>query len=332
MKAMLIVCGFYWLHLFAYPASMLHSLMHSVLSSMVIQISSHDGYLMWQGSNPEQRNLIYIFALILILGLVVRRSCSLILPLILCDLAAFLYFIVKGRGTSSDLLLLNVISVMLLPILYFSLVQTFRLKPIIFAKRLLTLGAIIVSGCFVIILLVFLRFDQFESLKHLGYFGYQNKKDVAPFADLIERNSKPGEPVLILTNESQPAYPALLQLKRMPCSYYLTGFPIFLLNLADEERAPKEWWQEDMSAVPKRLTCDLLMQRPALVLIESGPPWEQLGETCFGKALKEHYDKGSGSSLWEIDSLAKKSGYPIEYIGERRDICVYVKKKVKENL
>lgn len=330
MNVMAIVCASYWLHLFVYPTTILRSLLHSIGLSMLLQLSCHDSYLMWQGSSPEHRDSIYIFVVLIILGLVLRRNCSLILPLILFDLAAFMNFIVKGRGTSSDLLLVNATSLILLPILYFSFAKFFRLKSVMIPRGLLWLGAIAASGCLLLLCCDMMRFAPFQSLKPLGYRGYQNKRDTAPFADLLEKYSNLKEPVLILTNEVRPAYPLLLQLNRIPSSYYLTGFPIYLMNLADEQNAPKEWWQEDMACVPDRLRRDLLLQKPVLVLIEVGPPWDKMRESSFGKALKEHYQSCRGGSLWDIDEFAKHVAYPVEYVGERRAFALYIRKKLSE--
>jgi hypothetical protein len=330
LKTMLIVSVSYWLHLCVYPADILRSCLHCIQTSIVLQMTCHDGYLVWEGSSPNQRNSVYGFALLIIFGLIFRRNCSLVLPLILCDLAAFIQYVAKGRGTSTDLLLVNFSSLMLMPIIYFSLAKLFRLSSFSIGRRLLLLAGIVSSSCFLIYQFWSVRFEEFASLRTLGYRGYQNKMDLAPFADWLEKNSKVSDPVMILSNDVKPAFPLLLQLRRVPSGYYLTGFPVALLQLAHDERAPDGWWQKDMDSVDNRLACDLLSKKPVLVLMEDGPPWDSLEKSSFSRVLRERYHLGTSKSLWDVDSLAKASGYPIELIGERRNLDMYLKKDKKE--
>jgi hypothetical protein len=327
MKTFYLLCAFYWLHFVAYPAKIFSSILHSVISSLILQVSCHDPFLMYQGASPDQRVYIYIFAVLVTLGLASRHQCSFLLPLILFDFVAFMLFLLNGRGSSADLLLVNVANIMLLPVVCLSLLKALPKPNFVIARKSLLLMAISLTGLCLVYQLLTIDYTQFQSLKHLGYRGYQNKQDLAPFADFLEKDSRPGETVLFLTNEIEPAYPLLLQLRRLPGSYYLCGNPIFRWQLAYDQRAAKQLWQEQFEAVPAKLASDLITKRPVLVFLESGQPWEELRKGIFGEVLKDHYQLPRGYCMWDIDAFARKATYPFEYLGQRLDFDVFAREK-----
>lgn len=96
----------------------------------------------------------------------------------------------------------------------------------------------------------------------------------SPFYRLIERETRPGDRVLVVSTSVAPAYPALVQSGRLPASRYFWTFPVALVNHREKgkrrgsgDAAPHRMADQE-ARVLRELSEDLRASAPALVLID----------------------------------------------------------------
>ncbi len=120
----------------------------------------------------------------------------------------------------------------------------------------------------------------------IGYTGDVPAKDLSALALVILKYTEAGEPVLFMTRSITPGYPLLLQTKRQPASRYLHAMLLPTTIFArDISKSPAI--KDKMNGFKKRILAeykeDIANHKPKLIFVQATRIWEILKDGDFLK-------------------------------------------------
>jgi hypothetical protein len=322
MISAVAVIAIFFCHFAFFPAEYANTYFNWALRLVLCDYGMFDERLYWVDKTPDLRKLIYavVFAIVICLGL--RRWCALIAPCIGLSLVGLCLFIIEGRTMTYQTLpmcfavglaVFLVLSVVLNGLAKWRTVNLSRLKPVAVA-----VVCIVGFAGFVAYKLNAARQMKTIDMATIGYFGTTYVTDPSEFATKLMEQTSVNDPVMILNDRVRPAYPLIVQYKRKPSGYLLTGFPIRMSRmLIDSNIGVADKYAGKQFQMYERLLKDI-QAKPTMIMLEKDSLGNVLKDQKVLAAIEALYDESSYALF--PDTEAEPS---FDYYGFRTALVVY---------
>ncbi len=282
-------------------------------------------------SAPDRRDIIYLLSVAVSLSLAMAYRNSILMPLATVALTGFGLYVLEGEGFSFQFIIGQFGSVLAAAIefAYFwrfaakilSRGENAKSKPYMVACLLILVAGGSLAG------LCWKRMQSLRAEMSRSIFEQRLKSPHIPDVEtVIETESKPGDPVLILCDAARPAFPAMFFLDRKPGGYLLWGRPIRILGWCSIKGMCQGAYEKYYNHVyHEKVPNEIINHYPALVLVDKAGAQNELTPLGTLRLLDEHYDKIQDSHYY---SNGKE---PREFSGRNWDFSTYKRKpKPKE--
>lgn len=264
---------------------------------------SFDVRLYGSFATPDARPTLYLLILATIFALGLRTKSSLTTPLTVLGWGAFGFFVIECKGFLHNALPMFWVSALTLSIIATALLADLaryfrkaekrhrRLPGIeVLSRWKPALGAgFILLACTLSALLIQERqmVVAKNAWKDLRGFEFT---DIPDIAELIATKTAKGDSVIVFNNGAAPMYPAITLQERKPGSRILWGFHLPVLERSQYVRSVDIKERERLEQFyDKIFREDLQKNRPQLVTIQDGAPYDELKRMGTMQVLDEHY-------------------------------------------
>ena len=319
----LLLCG---LHYFGLPNDVRHAFEHWVYPMKVMSYQTFDQAMGPFGNSPEQQLHYYLAALALVAAAGLMRFQPIMPYLALVCLSGLAVNLLEKQGFSRDLLLADFGALAVLTVSAYFLVSR---VPLVFQRRVTAVGK---SGLPAFVLqTVLLAAGVSLSLfllkrADLAYAEGLNPHPILHHSDSLDiniavgENSKWKEPVFILCDYPDPAYPLLFNLERPPGAYLVNGRPMRLLQTLLRLGPLTGDYLEFYEHIKDSLRFSFEQRRPQLVFVHGTDAMEFLTTAGLRPPLEAEYDR-IDDVIFLTDNVA-----PREFLGFYIDFAQFKRK------
>lgn len=315
--ALLAVAGHYLL----LPNDVRHAYEHWVLPIKNMSYVTFDDTISGPQSAPDNSIIYYVGGFALMMGLAASARLKVLVPIGLTGLSGFYFNLLERQGFSRDLILAAGVSITLFLtggyyyanvfLLWLQKIWKIRLKHLpIVALALFSLASSYALA------------RRADIAYGMGINPHPKEK-VEGALDIniaVERGSKWKEPVSILADTPDCAYPLLFDLERPPGGYLLNGRPARLLNHLQEIDGIVGDWREFYEHIVASTRTDFENKRAALVFVHGAHMQVFLEKGDLLPTLGENYDRVQ-DAYFASDNLE-----PREFVGFYYAIAQYKKR------
>lgn len=325
MVAALVVSGVFSCHFLFFSPQYAHLYFNWALPMVLWDYHLFDERLWWVGKTPDLRRLVYFMVIATVLALGLRRRCALIPPCVALSIIGFGLFVIQGRSLTYQSLLMAYGAALAM-----ALVVSIAINGLIKARNLKAdkLSAVLVAivclsglGCHIFLFTRDIGRFPIYDMAQLGYFGNTYDNDQSVFRSMLERETKVGDPVIVLNDRVRPAYPLIVQHNRKPGSYLLTAFPLRMSRLMIDHDRPKADFYSGLQFQMYERLIDEIKAKPKLIMIEN----DSLGGVLKDHRVFEEIDKHYVESGW-AEFPDTEADQTLEYYGFRNALTVYTLK------
>lgn len=313
-----LLLGF--LHYFGLPDEVRHAFEHWVYPMKVMSYQTFDQAMGPFGNSPEQQLHYYLAALALLAAAGLMRFQPILPYLALVCLSGLAINLLEKQGFSRDLLLSDFGSLAVLTVSAYYLVsqvpREFQRQVPAVGKSWLpsfVLQTILLAAGVSLSLFLLKRADlaYAEGLNPhpVLHHSYSSDINIA-----VGENSKWKEPVFILCDYPDPAYPLLFNLERPPGSYLVNGRPMRLLQTLLRLRPLTGDYLEFYEHVKDSLRFSFEQGRPQLVFVHGTDAMDFLTTAGLRPPLEAEYDR-IDDVVFLSDNVAPREflGFCIDY-------------------
>ncbi|MBS2006308.1 MAG: hypothetical protein JST01_04670 [Cyanobacteria bacterium SZAS TMP-1] len=306
-----------WLHLL--PATMNKAFWQWTMPIRARQFVRFDASISAYVASPDRRDALYMMALSIVVALLLQVKQDFLRPLIVVAALGLALYVGEGDGLSSGLVVAiwgsSFIFAVACATLCRSLAQTkvagvSALLPALPAVLLFLLGAAATYSL-----------DRARDVVRQTpvVFREQAKTDIF---DVINTNSKSGDPVIVLCDYPMPIYPLLFDLDRRPGSYLLWSRPLRVLNAINHFNAMTPALAEFEKFLYSRLESDISRGQSPLILVAKNTVAPVVENSSLKKALAAAYDRSGECYYCSVNKA------PAEYCGFETGFDIY-RRRVK---
>lgn len=241
-------------------------------------------------------NRIVVFIAVLC-ALALSRRTSLIVPLMLFSLSSWLLYVIQGKGWAYH-------AVPLVAAYYMTVCVALSVFAIWIVERLCSKAALSASKLATVAFLVFGTLLM-PTAGHLVHDSMTSASVFPTLDDVVTSQSKPADPVMILTTNFLTAYPLLLHLDRRQATRYMWSFSLPMLYYLDKAH-PGGKWNIEINRFFVEIADDINKSKPKVIAIEASGLWPMtrllLNNTATEKSLRVYEPLGlvNGFSVWRL--------------------------------
>ncbi len=337
--ATVLVCtSLYFLHLHFLPDTIRQTFFNYVVPLNLAQFLIFDPKLIFAENGVVRDDLVLSFTGASIICLALSRTKPLLIPLAILNTAGFSLFILNNRGLSADCFICLFAALAIANIAIAILGENCASSFSHSAKKLIAVA----GSCLLTIFCC--RNALLQSAGDLkqvvsGQFHHL-VDDYGPCAMVIAQFSKPGQPIVFLCPDDDPAFPAILQLNRQPVTFLLDGKPLQILARleANPEIAnqitdvlnvlgfsgfsPKA----ERETLLRRLKAELAYQKPELFLEEGEDLISYLQQSGIQAEISSHYLPVAESSPAAYSQCGLDQRGQMEHAGFRQFVMCWKRK------
>ncbi|MDX1986541.1 MAG: hypothetical protein SFV17_07630 [Candidatus Obscuribacter sp.] len=312
------------LHYLGLPDEVRHAFEHWVYPMKVMSYQTFDQAMGPFGNSPEQQLHYYLAALALLAAAALMRVQPILAYLALVCLAGLAINLLEKQGFSRDLLLADFGSVAVLTVSAYFLLS--RL-PLLFQRRVTTFGKLSAYSLQIVLLaagislsLFLLKRADLAYAEGLNPHPVLHRSDSSDINIAVGENSKWKEPVFILCDYPDPAYPLLFNLERPPGAYLVNGRPMRLLQALLRLGPLTGDYLEFYEHIKDSLRFSFEQRRPQLVFVHGTDAMEFLTAAGLRPPLEAEYDR-IDDVIFLTDNVA-----PREFLGFYIDFAQFKRK------
>jgi hypothetical protein len=164
-----------------------------------------------------------------------------------------------------------------------------------------------------------------------GHFQYC-QTDYAAMYDLLYNFCEPNDPVLFLSIHENPAFPAILQMRRRPATFLLTGEPLTLMKSLDNEAVAMlrlgllpEFDRKELLA---RLKEEIIAQKPKLIFVQGEELQKEIKEAGIAEVLADYYQVFSVKGVASYDDMGINRQHLSEHSGYQENTDCYMLRQI----
>lgn len=312
------------LHYFGLPDDVRHAFEHWVYPMKVMSYQTFDQDMAPFGNSPEQQLHYYLAVLALLAAAALMRFQPILAYLALVCLAGLAINLLEKQGFSRDLLLADFGSVAVLTVSASFLLS--RL-PLLLQRRINTAGKLpayifqtVLLAVGVSLSLFLLKRADLAYAEGLNPHPVLHRSDSSDINIAVGENSKWKEPVFILCDYPDPAYPLLFNLERPPGAYLVNGRPMRLLRALLRLGPLTGDYLEFYEHIKDSLRFSFEQRRPQLVFVHGTDAMEFLTAAGLRPPLEAEYDRIE-DVIFLTDNVA-----PREFLGFYIDFAQFKRK------
>lgn len=245
-------------------------------------------------SAPDRRDIIYVLSVAVSLSLAMAYRNSILMPLATVALAGFGLYILEGEGFSFQFIIGQFGTVLAATVEASYLLRFLSKFQKTDAKKQLALscsfmvvaGGILAGACWY-------RMHSLRAEMSKTIIEQRMKSPhISDVETVIENETKPGDPVLVLSDSARPGFPALLFHDRKPGGYLLWGRPVRVLGWCSIKGMCQGSYEKYYNHVyHEKVPNEIMNHYPALVLVDKAGVFRELTPLGTIRLLDEHYDK-----------------------------------------
>lgn len=276
-------------------------------------------------SAPDRRDIIYVLAVSVCLALGLANRNSLLMPLSAVALAGFGLYALEGEGFSYQFIVGQFGTALAASIEGVYLLQ-FAGKIIPMKSKRSKLGfATMAVFAGLLSFMCWMRMQMLRADMEKSITQQRMKSPhIRDVETVIEEETKPGDPVLVLSDAARPGFPALFFKDRKPGGYLLWGRPIRVLGWCSIKGLCQGSYEKYYNHVyHDKVPKEIESHYPALVLVDKAGAYNELTPLGTIRLLDEHYERLGDTHYYT------NGKEPREVSGRNWDFLTY-KRKPKE--
>lgn len=297
-----------WMRINQCPDAMQNAYWNWILPLRWLQFQDLDEMIQGPGAAPELAYVFYLFVLAVFASVVLGQKLKIMTLSSGLAVIGMGFFLLEKQGYTRDIILAfaGIILTLALAIAAGGQLALRSLSgkgnAIVLGQCLLALSTVVFCGYY----LHQIELDYAEGINPHPRQVPLGTTDINLF---VQENSKWGEPVSIICDYPDPAFPLLFNLERPPGSYLLFARPLRLLMRLQDRGLKTGHWQEFDEHIVNTLRAEFTSGRADLVLLHGAYVRDYMHARGLDKDLSDHYSEGG------LATFLSDNRQPREFLG-----------------
>lgn len=292
----LLATSVVWLRISQSPDVMQNAYWNWILPLRWLQFQDLDEMIQGPGAAPELAYIFYLFVLAVFVSVVLGQKLKTVTLSSGLAIIGMGFFLLEKQGYTRDIIIAAAGILLTLSLAVAACGQAVsrffygKVSALILGQCLLAISATLFCG-------YYLRQIELDYAEGINPHPRQVPLGTTDINLFVQENSKWGQPVSIICDYPDPAYPLLFNLERTPGSYLLFARPLRLLMRLQDRGLKTGHWKDFDEHIVNTLKAEFTSGRSDLVLLHGAYVSDYMHSRGLDRYLSDRYTEGGAATF-----------------------------------